>query len=194
MISSKNVDFSKKNGKISTLDKVPLPPYAVLFLPCPLFPLTIHERVLLVLNEHFWNSACGEWLQGVDRDRRVRAVGLFNLNSNWRRKVVAVAVPLFLFASENKKFNLLLWFFMRRAPYAHPHSGCQKSLRKSLLPLGLHSRSSLFGTSGGKAVRTATWSRFSNKIGHVEYFIHDFPPSFCQCLIGIDWPFITRGD
>ena len=85
MISSKNVDFSKKNGKISTLDKVPLPPYAVLFLPCPLFPLTIHERVLLVLNEHFWNSACGEWLQGVDRDRRVRAVGLFNLNSNWRR-------------------------------------------------------------------------------------------------------------
>ena len=112
--------FPKRMEKFPRWTKSPSLLMQSSFLPCPLFPLTIHERVLLVLNEHFWNSACGEWLQGVDRDRRVRAVGLFNLNSNWRRKVVAVAVPLFLFASENKKFNLLLWFFMRRAPMHIP--------------------------------------------------------------------------
>ena len=104
------------------------------FLLCPLFPLTIHERVLLVLKEHFWNSACGEWLQGVDRDRRVR-VGLFNLNSNWRRKVVAVVVVVVdpLFSRRRIRNSICFYDFSCSAPPMHyPTLDVKSHLRKEV--------------------------------------------------------------
>ena len=83
--------------------------------------------------------------------------------------------------------------FHAARPYAHPHSGCQKSLRKSLLPLGLHSRSWLFGTSSGKAVlqpEVVVPIRLEMSNSLLMEFIQISLP-FCQCLIGIDWPWFT---